>query len=100
MFQFGKYFKSGPLGITFFFYTGLSPAKRTFFDAQWIKRAVSQTFSFYTVTFYSSSFIDIIHMYRNNTNNSKNKQTDNNNNNKDNEAKQNNNIFSWEGNHL
>ena len=39
-------------------------------------------------------------MYRDNTNNSKNKQTDNNNNNKDNEAKQNNNIFSWEGNQL
>ena len=39
-------------------------------------------------------------MYRNNTNISKNKQTDNNNNNKDNEAKQNNNIFSWEGNQL
>ena len=37
-------------------------------------------------------------MYRNNTNNSKNKQTDNNDNNKDNEAKQNNNIFSWETN--
>lgn len=39
-------------------------------------------------------------MYRDNSNNSKNKQTDNNNNNKDNEAKQNNNIFSWEGNQL
>ena len=39
-------------------------------------------------------------MCRDNTNNSKNKQTDNNNNNKDNEAKQNNNIFSWEGNQL
>ena len=39
-------------------------------------------------------------MYRDNSNNSKNKQTDNNNNNKDNEAKQNNNIFNWEGNQL
>ena len=39
-------------------------------------------------------------MYRDNSNNSKNKQTDNNNYNKDNEAKQNNNIFSWEGNQL
>ena len=39
-------------------------------------------------------------MYRNNTNNGKNKQTNNNNNNKDKEAKQNNNIFSWEGNQL
>ena len=41
MFQFGKYFKGGPLGIKFLFYTGLSPAKRTFFDAQWIQIVVS-----------------------------------------------------------
>ena len=33
--------KGGPLGIKFFFYPGLSPAKWTFFDAQWIQRTVS-----------------------------------------------------------
>jgi len=96
MFQFGKYFKGGPLGIKLLFYAGLSTPKKDF-----LWRLVDTKSSFLDLLVLHRNFVrlifyDIIRMYRNNTNNNKNKQRDNNNNDNDNGEKQNNNILNRE----